>query len=600
MESLFDYECAKELDPVRHELAKKIHNKLKEQFQVDDVSEVDVFRLLEKPPEAALGDYAFPCFRFAKSMRKSPNLIAETLMKSFSAEEFAPWIQEIKPVAAFLNIFTNKGHLASELLPNVVSEKYFTPKATRKKHSQKKVMVEFSQPNTHKEFHVGHARNLCLGDSLCRLLKYLGYNTIAVNYPGDEGTHVAKCLWRVLEKGEGAPASEPNKAQYYGECYVESVRMLGEASAEDKVQYEKKISSILADIEAKRGNVYKVFQKSRQECIDDFKKIYSWMDTHFDHYFFESEVSEEAQTIVDEFVAKGLFKESEGAIGVDLSDYKLGFLMVRKSDGSTPYITKDLALARRKFEDFHIDKSIYVVGSEQNFHFQQLFKGLELMGFEQAKDCFHLSYALVKVPSGKMSSRSGTALPFAFLRRELLKELAPYLEKYKGQWADKEVAQTADKLAVGAIKYGMLSSDPSKEIVFDIHAWTAFEGNTGPYLMYSYARTHSILMKAKEQGIEHSYKHLHLITHPHAHELLRCIYDFNEIVNQSCEHYKPSILANYLYNMCKAFNRFYAEVPILKSPSVDERDALMSLLESFSVTLKKGLFLLGITPPERM
>jgi len=600
LEGQFDYECAKELDPVRSELAKKLYAKLVEVYKTDDLTEVDVFRLLERPPEAHLGDYAFPCFRFAKSLRKSPIAIADALSKEFTTQDCEPWIQEIKPVGAFLNIFTNKAHLASSLLPSVLDNSYFSPKKTLSTHSKKRVMVEFSQPNTHKEFHIGHARNLCLGDSLCRILRYLGYNTIAVNYPGDEGTHVAKCLWQVLEHGNGAPASEPNKAYWYGQKYVEAVRTLNEASPEDKTRYEKKISSILADIEAKRGPVYELFQKSRQECIDDFKKIYTWMDTHFDHYFFESEVSEEAQKIVDEFIAKGLFKESEGAVGIDMSEYKLGFFMARKSDGSTPYITKDLALARRKFKDFHIEHSIYVVGSEQNFHFQQLFKALELMGFEQAKNCFHLSYAHVRAPSGKMSSRDGTALPFAYLRGELLKELGPYLAKYKDQWTEKEVVQTADRLAVGAIKYGMLSSDPSKEIVFDLSAWTSFEGNTGPYLMYSYARTRSVLSKAKEQGIESSFAHLDLIKHPHAHELLRNIYDFNETVNQSCEHYKPSILANYLYNMCKAFNRFYAEVPILKSQSVDERGALMSLLEAFSITLKKGLFLLGISPPERM
>ncbi len=428
----------------------------------------------------------------------------------------------------------------------------------------------------------------------------MGYDLIAVNYIGDEGTHVAKCLWQVLETGKGPAEDEPNKAHWYGARYVAASRLLKEASAEDKVRYEKQVSGILADLEAKRGETYAIWQKSRQECLADFKSIYAWMDVHFDHYFFESEVSEEAQQIVDECLAKGVFKNSEGAVGIDMSDFNLGFFMARKSDGTTPYITKDLALARRKFQDFKIEHSIYVVGSEQNFHFQQLFKALELMGFAQAKNCFHLSYAHVKLPEGKMSSRSGNVLPFAYLRQELLKELAPYLEKYKAQWREDELTQTADQLAVGAIKYGMLSSDPLKEIVFDLAAWTAFEGNTGPYLMYSYARTRSILTKCAEQGFVRSFAHFERVTQPFAHELLRALYDFNETVAQSCEHYKPSILANHLYNMCRTFNRFYAEVPILKSKSDEERSALICLVEGFSLTLKKGLFLLGISPPERM
>lgn len=600
MEAQFDYASAKELDPVRSELAKKIHKKLKDEFQVEELTETEIFRLLEKPPEPSLGDFAFPCFRFAKAMRKSPSAIAETLSQLFTEKDCKPWIQEVKAVAAFLNFFIDKTQLAKTLLPNIISENYFAPKTTRNHHSKKHVMIEFSQPNTHKEFHIGHVRNVCLGDSLCRLYRYLGYNLIAANYLGDEGTHVAKCLWQVLELGDGAPESEENKAYWYGQRYIEASKLLKEASPQDKVAYEKKISSILADLEAKRGHVYEVFQKSRLECIEDFKKIYAWMDVHFDHYFYESEVSEEAQSIVDEFVQKGLFKESEGAIGINMEEFKLGFFMARKTDGSTPYITKDLALARRKFEDFHIAHSIYVVGSEQNFHFQQLFKALELMGFKEAKDCYHLSYAHVKLAEGKMSSRTGNVLSLNFLRDNLLSELDPYLEKYKKHWSEEELTKTADQLAVGAIKYGMLSSDPAKEIVFDLSAWTSFEGNTGPYLMYSYARTCSILGKAKEQELKASFENLDRIQHPYAHELLRFIYDFNEIVKQSAEHYKPSILANYLYNMCKSFNRFYAEVPILKAPTEEERGALISLLEAFSVTLKKGLNLLGISAPEKM
>jgi arginyl-tRNA synthetase len=600
LEAPFDSASARELDPLRSALAQKIYKTLSGHFKVEDITEVEIFRMIERPPESVLGDFAFPCFRLAKSLRKSPITIAETLSTLLKEGSLDTWIQDIKAVGAFLNVFVDKSHLAESLLPKMISGAFFSPQITRAQHSKKRVMIEFSQPNTHKEFHVGHARNVCLGDSLCRLFQYLGYDLISANYLGDEGTHVAKCLWQVLEEGDGAPSDEMNKAHWYGQRYVEATRRLKEANPTDKAAYEKKISTILADLEAKRGRTYEVFKKSRLECIADFKKIYAWMDVHFDHYFFESEVSEEAQSIVDEFLAKGLFKESQGAIGIDMSEDKLGFFMARKSDGSTPYITKDLALARRKFEDFQVDTSIYVVGSEQNFHFQQLFKALELMGFEKAKNCFHLSYAHVKLPEGKMSSRSGNVLSFAFLRDNLLKELAPYLSKYETQWTEFERTQTADQLAVGSIKYGMLSSDPMKEIVFDLSAWTSFEGNTGPYLMYSYARTRSILAKSKEQGIERSFDHLKLIQDVHAHELLIFLYDFNDTVKQSCEHYKPSILANYLYNMCKSFNRFYVEVPILKSQSEDKRGALLSLLEAFSITLKKGLTLLGITPPERM
>ncbi len=600
MQVSFEFKHIQEMDPVRSELSQRIFTVLKRSFETMDLTVEDVFKLLERPPEANLGDYAFPCFRFAKTMRKSPALVAETIKAAFTPEDKAPWIAELRVVGAFLNFFMNQAQLAAHLIPEVIAEHFFALPQTRAHCAQERVMIEFSQPNTHKEFHVGHARNVCLGDALCRIFGYMGFDLIAANYIGDEGTHVAKCLWQVLDEGDGAPVDEPNKAHWYGQRYVAATRKLSEASPEEKLQYEKKISSILADLEAKRGKSYSVWQKSRQECLDDFKRIYAWMKVHFDHYFFESDVSEEAQAIVDEFMAKGLFKSSEGAVGIDLSESKLGFFMARKSDGSTPYITKDLALARRKFEDFKIKHSVYVVGSEQNFHFQQLFKALEMMGFEQAKNCFHLSYAHVKVPEGKMSSRTGNVLPFAYLRDSLLKELAPYLEKYKGEWKDEDILRMADQIAVGAIKYGMLSSDPGKEIVFDITSWTAFEGNTGPYLMYSYSRTRSVLAKCAQQGFVRSFDHFDTLVHPAAHDLLRFMSDFNPTVLQACEHYKPSILANHLYNMCRAFNRFYADVSILKANTDAERGALISLVEAFSMTLRKGLFVLGIEAPERM
>lgn len=597
----FDYKCAKEIDPIRSALAKIFHHKLHTCFSLDSLSESDIFQSLEKPPEASLGDYSFPCFKLAKPLRQNPAVIAQKVQESFDEKEKKPWIQDLKCVGAFLNIFIDKKEFADTLISQTLSGKSFELPLNEEKNQKSQVMVEYSQPNTHKEFHIGHARNVCLGDSLCRIYRYLGYKVIAANYYGDEGTHVAKCLWQVMKEGASAPEDEVNKSHWYGQRYIEANRALEEADPAKRKVYEKEISSILSDLEAKRGKAYEIYLKSRKECVENFKHIYSWMDAHFDHDFYESHVSEDAQSIVDEYIKKGLFKESEGAIGIDLTDSKLGFFMARKSDGTTPYITKDLALARKKFQDFQITESIYVVGSEQNFHFQQLFKALELMGFKQAKDCYHLNYAHVKLKEGKMSSRTGNALSFAFLRDELLKELAPYLEKYKNDWSEEEILSTADKLAIGAIRYGMLSSDPGREIIFDIKLWTSFEGNTGPYLMYSYARTHSILLKAESLGLSRNRSSTSALSqYESAHLLLRLLSDFNQTVYQACVHHKPSILANNLYDMCKAFNRFYAEVPILKSKSDDEKSALLNLVDAFSKTLHKGLFLLGITAPERM
>ncbi|RPJ75143.1 MAG: arginine--tRNA ligase, partial [Alphaproteobacteria bacterium] len=324
------------------------------------------------------------------------------------------------------------------------------------------------------------------------------------------------------------------------------------------------------------------------------------LDVHFDHFFYESEVSDASQEVVEEYIKKGLFVEDNGAIGFDMSDKKLGFFMARKSDGTTLYATKDLALAAVKFNQFQIDRSIYVVGSEQNFHFKQVFYALEKMGFPQASKCYHLSYGMVVRPDGKMSSRAGNSFTFLQLINLVIEEINVYLEKYKEEWDKPRMEETAHKLAVGAIKYGMLQADPNKEIVFDPKEWVSFEGNSGPYLMYSYARTQSILNKAAEQGISLSLAHLDLLTHESERELMRHLYDFNQTVLYACENYRPSTIANHLFFTCKAYNRFYSEVSVMKAENENLRGARLALLNAFGNTLKGGLHLLGITPPEKM
>jgi arginyl-tRNA synthetase len=450
---------------------------------------------------------------------------------------------------------------------------------------------------------VGHGRNVCLGDSLSRIYKYNGYNVIPVNYIGDEGTHIAKCLWGVKKyQGPALTDDIKNKAEWLGMRYVEANNLLKsvEDNLELKKTYQDEISKIHHQIESKTGSEYQLWEKTRQYCLDDFNSIYEWLDVHFDHFFYESEVSEDSQKIVDEYIKSGLFYEDQGAIGFDMSDVKLGFFIARKKDGTTLYATKDLALAKVKFNDFKIDRSIYVVGSEQNFHFKQVFHALKKMGFKQAEHCYHLSYGMVVRPEGKMSSRAGNSFTFLQLINLVIEEINIYLEKYKTEWDANQLQTTAHQLAVGAIKYGMLYADPNKEIVFDPKEWVSFEGNSGPYLMYSYARSQSIIKKAHDEKIESKNPDFSLLNHESERELMRFMYDFNHTVIYAAENYKPSTLATHLFFMCKAYNRFYVEVSVLKAETLELKTARLSLIESFSKTLKVGLHLLGITPPDKM
>lgn len=421
-----------------------------------------------------------------------------------------------------------------------------------------------------------------------------------VNYIGDEGTHIAECLWYWVKHDLKDPGGEEERVEALEQAYVGAKKEVAEADEPTKARLLAEIGKVHHELEAGRGEYYKKWLETKAWCMEHFLNMYKWLDSRFDHYFFESEMTEESQQIVEEFLKKGVFKLDQGAVGLSLDDKDLGFCMLRKSNGATLYATKDLALARRKFDKYKVDRSIYVVAAEQNRHFQQVFATLERMGFPQAKDCYHLSYAFVRLPDGKMSTRKGSAVHFTLVRDEILKELGTYLEKYQDKWTTEEIAEAAHRLALCAIRYGMLSTDPNKEIIFQIKDWLSFEGNTGPYLMYSYSRAQSVLRKAAELGFKPKYDNFDLIVKDEEYALLRYFYDFNKIVLQSCENYYPTALCGHLFYMSKEFNRYYANVPILKNPDDPALYVRLAIIESFGKTLAKGLSLLGIPTIERM
>ncbi len=554
-----------------------------------------IYTMLERPPEAALGDYALPCFRLAKELKRKPPELAAELGKTLAG--ISPWIERADVAGPFLNIQVAPGALAGYLIPGVLDET-FAKRNTLGSSPRLKTMIEYSQPNTHKSFHVGHMRNVALGDSLGRIYKACGYPITMVNYIGDEGTHIAKCLWYILKNRHQAPSD--HQGTWLGHMYSSASNLLEDATDAERAVYNAEISQVLRDIESKQGPTFELWEKTRQWSVDDFNDIYSWIGAHFDHWFTESGVSEESQRVVDRYLEKGVFVESDGAIGLDLKEEKLGFVILRKSDGNTTYATKDLALAAEKFGKFHTEKAIYVVGSEQNLHFKQVFRTLEKMGFPQAKNCYHLSYGMVVLPDGKMSSRKGNVITFDILRQRLSAALALPLEKYRGEWSEEEIADVIHKLAVGTIRYGMICSDPVKDIVFNIEDWTDFEGNTGPYLMYAYTRTKSILRKAHEAGFTGAPPDFSLLSSPEEKEVLRYINDLNNAVASAQETNKPSVLCHHLFNMAKVNNRSLAIHPVLKAEGESLRAARILLAEAFAKSLKFGLGLLGIEPPERM
>ena len=552
--------------------------------------------LIEQPPNPKLGDYALPCFSFSKSLRRSPALIASELADKLQKYLLpnAPFTL-IQARGPYLNFTISAAAVAEAVLPDIFHGNYFKEPSSIKRE---RVMIEYSQPNTHKGFHVGHLRNVALGDSLCRIYLYNGYDVVGANYIGDIGSHIAKCLW-YLRNHNTADPPENYRGEWLGELYANAVRKLEAAEGQEKISFQDELSQLLQKIDAKDAEIYEDWETTREWSMKDFHEIYEWLDLKFDYFFYESEVDEEGRQIVIEGEKNGIFKKSEGAIGIDLEAEGLGFFMLLKSDGNTLYSTKDLALARQKFDNFDVKRSIYVVGAEQTLHFKQVFATLKRMGYKQAEQCFHLPYALVMLPEGKMSSREGNVILFSQLRKEIVESIqSTHLEEHRKDWSRKELDEISQKIAVAAIKYGMLNQDSNKNIVFSMDDWLVSEGDTGTYLVYAYVRIRSIGRKISRKvsaDVDFS-----LLSHPNEKKLLRQMLDFNKTVFNAGEQFRPSLLARMLYEFSKDFSRAYNTCSVMHAETEQLQAVRLLLFHCVAETLQQGLNLLGITPPERM
>ena len=552
--------------------------------------------LVEKPPDPEMGDYALPCFSFAKKLRRAPIQIAVELaeqLQSFISPESSVIL--IKSNGSYLNFTVSATLMAKVVLPEVFTGKYFKdPSET----ALERVMIEYSQPNTHKGFHVGHMRNVALGDSLTRIYKYNGYDVVGVNYIGDVGAHIAKCLWYFHNHNTETPPVNL-RGEWLGDLYSHAVKKLDDAVGEEKVQFQEEISQILQKLEDKDDEFTQEWEMTRKWSLQDFQEIYKWLDVNFDHIFYESEVDEEGRKIVIEEEKKGTFECSEGAIGINLEAENLGFFLLLKSDGNTLYATKDLALAKIKFDKFGVKRSIYVVGEEQTLHFKQVFATLKRMGYSQVGQCFHLSYALVMLPEGKMSSRAGNVILFSQLRKEIVESIqSNHLSEHLEDWSKRELDETAQKIAVAAIKYGMLNQDSNKQIVFSMEDWLISEGDTGTYLVYAYVRIRSICRQISRDVVADV--DFSLLVHPNEKKLLRKMLDFNNIVFKSGEEFRPSLISRMLYEFSKDFSRAYKTCSVKHAETEKLLNARLLLFHCVAETLLQGLYLLGITPPERM
>ncbi|MBI2129765.1 arginine--tRNA ligase [Candidatus Woesearchaeota archaeon] len=534
---------------------------------------------LEIPPDNSIGDYAFPCFSLSKIYRKNPVEIANELRSKLEKEKIS-FIEKVEAKGPYVNFFINKKFLAEEAIK--INQDFGRCSAKRK------IMVEFSQANTHKAFHVGHIRATSFGESLARVLEFSGNDVIRANYQGDTGMHVAKWIWCYKKYHSKEKLSK--EESWIASVYVDAVKRLAENES-----LQEEVNGVNKALEEEKDNeLTALWKKTRDYSLEAFEKIYRELNTHFDRYYFEREVEKRGKEIAQELVKKGIAKISDGATIVDLEKYDLGIWVLLRSDGTVLYSAKDLALAEKKFKDAKISRSITVVGTAQSLHTFQILKTLELMKFPYVKDYRFVYFSEVRLPTGKMSSRTGENILYS----DFKKEITDYAEKeIKKRFPGITAAETGKRalaISIAAVKYTMLKQDPNKNIVFDKEEALNFEGDTGPYLQYSYARASSILRKAKKAAKVK-------IEIPKIQEkefgLVKALLEFPKQVERSAQQLDPSHIANYSFRLAQLFSEFYHACPVIGS---EEEAFRLKLVEAFRVVIKQALYLLGIDVLERM
>jgi len=551
------------------------------------MKEITLENHIEVPPSYKMGDLACSIsFPLGKIKQVSPRIIAEEIIDKIKRPRS---VFLIKLAGAYVNFFLKHGDFAKSVITEAQTDSF--GKGEKKND---KVMIEYSQPNPLKAFHIGHIRGTVLGESLSRILKEAGYPVVQSNLYNDLGAHVATTLWgyTTFHKDE---KSIGNKSKWIGKMYTDACKKL-----EENPDKKEEVSEILKHLEAQDDeDLVKLWKQFRDWSVEEFKEIYKELDAHFDHDFYESDLKPRGREIVEELYKKKIVKKSKGAVIIDLKKEGLPIWLLLKSDGTTLYSTQDLALAEAKFKQFNIDRSIYVVGSEQRLHFQQLFKTLEKMGFKQASKCHHLAFSLVMLRGGKMSSREGTAILYDELRNKMLNKAMSEVSARNPELELKTQRKLATKIMIAAMKFSMLNIGNNKTIFFDWDTALEFEGETGPYLQYATVRAKRILEKAGKVPSMASVKFKHLDSKDEQN-LIKQISKLPSIVAEAAETYQPHLVANYTYALADKFSAFYTTNPVIDAETPELKNARLALVSATYKTLQKCLYLLGIEIPERM
>ena len=551
---------------------------------IEELTLEEITALIEVPPNKDMGDFAFPCFKLAKVFRKAPNMIAAELSEKIEAKGV---ISNVTPLGGYINFFVNKSQLAETVIKDVLTKK------EKYGHSDlgkdKTIVIDFSSPNIAKPFHIGHIRTTVIGNALYKIYDSQGYNTVRINHLGDYGTQFGKLivafkLWGNKEAVEANPI--PELLKLYIQFHDE---------AERHPEMEDEARAWFTKLENGDKEAKELWQWFRDESLKEFARVYDLLDIEFDSYNGESFYSDKMDRVIDIIKDKGLLQESQGTNIVDLEEYNMPPALITKNDGSTLYMTRDLAAALYRKENYDFEKCIYVVGSQQSLHFQQLFKVLELVGFEWAKDMVHVPFGMVALEEGTMSTRKGRVV---FLE-DVLKQA---IEKTKETMLTKNpnalnVDEIAKQVGVGAVVFQELSNSRIKDYTFSWSRTLSFEGETGPYVQYTHARCCAVLRKAEEEvTTDINYE---LLNDVDSAEVLKVIASFNKTILNAMRKNEPHIITRFVLDLSQAFNKFYHDNSILVEDA-ELRKARLALVCATRQALENGLKLLGMQAPERM
>ena len=548
---------------------------------IDSLDQSAISNLLEQPKSSDLGDIAFPAFSLAKVERKAPQAIAADIAEKIDPSHF----EKVVATGPYVNFFLNKAKISDQVIKEVIKEG--ADYGQQNEGQGENITIDLSSPNIAKPFSVGHLRSTVIGDSLSNIFRKMGYNTIKINHLGDWGKQfgllmVAYKKWGNKEAVEANPIDELLQLYVRINAEIENDPALDE---EGRLWFKK-----LEDGDPEATELWQWF---RDESLVEFNRIYELLGVEFDSLNGEAFYNDKMDEAVKILEDKGLLKESKGASIVDLDDVNLPPAMIKKSDGATLYITRDIATAMYRARTYNFVKNVYVVGQEQSNHFRQLKAVLKKMGFDWSDDMIHVDFGLVTKNRQKLSTRKGNIILLEPTLQEAISRAKAQIEEKNPNLENKEAV--AHAVGVGAVKFYDLKTDRRNGYDFDLEAMVSFEGETGPYVQYAYARIQSILRKADfKPSLDANYN----LNDAESWEIIKLIQDFARVVKRASDNFEPSLIAKYAISLAQAFNKYYAHTRILDE--TPERDSRLALSYTTAVVLKEALRMLGVEAPEKM